>query len=162
MVNKKSIYYISISMSIKNPHNLPETAGFKEKLHTEIGTIYFYKKVVVVEAKEGVTLSYSTGFSTLLKGLQITGFRSFIYISNRINSYSVDPNDYKYLNKIPSLKAIAIVSKLDSARQNAMLEKSFSTKDLEIFEDITDAYEWALAILERKKKMLSASENETD
>jgi hypothetical protein len=142
-----SISYISIRMKPNNPHNLPEGNTLKHLLETEIGTIYFYPDLVIVEAKEGVTLSYKTGFSILLKGLQITGFKPFVYISNRINSYSVDPNDYKYLNKISSLKAIAIVSEFESARQNANLEKAFSRKDLEIFEDIQEAYKWATSKL---------------
>lgn len=142
---------------MNTPHNLPKEAIFKQILETEIGTIYFYEGIVIVEAKEGITISYKTGFSTLVKGLQITGLKPFVYISNRLNSYSVDPNDYKYLNKIPSLKGIGIVSRLESARQNAILEKAFSKKDLEIFEDINDAYEWALTKLDTKKAALNGS-----
>ncbi|MEM7186848.1 MAG: hypothetical protein AAF466_09330 [Bacteroidota bacterium] len=134
-------------MKPNNPHNLPNGVYLKDQLDTDIGTIYFYPNIVIVEAHEGVTINYKTAFSILLRGLQITGFKPVVYISNRINSYSVDPNDYKYLNKISSLKAIAIVSKLESARQNAKLEKEFSKKDLEIFEDLNDAYLWAMAKL---------------
>ena len=134
-----------------NPHNLPEGVDLKDKLETEIGDLFFYPDLVIVEAKEGVTLSYKTAFSILLKALQLTGLKPFVYISNRINSYAVDPNDYKYFNKISSLKAMAIVSKLESARQNAMLEKAFFKKDLEIFDDLNEAYEWAISKLNSAK-----------
>ncbi len=144
-------------MQPKNPHNLPEGVNLKDKLETEIGDLYFYPDLVIVEAKEGVTLSYKTAFSVLLKGLQLTGFKPFVYISNRINSYAVDPNDYKYLNKVSSLKAMAIVSKLESARQNAMLEKAFFKKDLEIFEDLNDAYDWAISKLDTSKRAIRGS-----
>lgn len=142
-------------MNTNNPHKLADNVILKQLLETEIGTIYFYEKVVIVEAIEGVTLSYKTSFSILVKALQITGLKPFVYISNRVNSYSVDPNDYKYLNQIPSLKGIAIVSTLESARKNAALEKSFSKKTMEIFEDISDAYQWAVNRLDDKKPTLA-------
>ncbi|NND63085.1 MAG: hypothetical protein HKN48_07795 [Flavobacteriaceae bacterium] len=119
-------------------------------MDTDIAAIYFYKGVVVVEAHEGVTLSFTTGFTILLHGLRITGFSPFIYIANRVNSYSVSPTDYKYLNKINPLKGIAIVSDSESARNNAELEKNFCTKPLEIFENMEDAHEWAIGLLDEQ------------
>ena len=148
-------------MQPNNPHNLPEGVNLKDKLETELGNIFFYPNLIIVEANEGVTLSYKTGFAILLNVLQLTGLKPFVYISNRINSYAVDPNDYKYLNKVPSLKAIAIVSQLESARQNALLEKAFSRKELEIFEDLSDAYEWATSKLDGSKVTLSGSKDGT-
>lgn len=129
-------------MKPTNPHAFPETTSFKRSLSTEIAEIYFYERIVVVEAHEGATLSFQSGFSILLNGLQITGFKPFVYISNRINSYSVDPNDYKYLNKIKHLKGIALVCYSETAVQNAELEKKFCTKPLEIFRTLEAAHHW--------------------
>jgi hypothetical protein len=137
-------------METQNHHNFPKEEVLQETLETEIGLVSFYSNIVVVEANEGITLSYKTGFSVLLKGLKIVGLRPFVYIANRINSYSVNPNDYKYLNNIPTIKAIAIVSQLEKARQSAEWEKSFSTKPLEVFEDLQQAYKWALQILKKQ------------
>ncbi len=141
-------------MSQVSPHNFPETTKFYRKLETEIANIYFYKRMVVVEAHEGVTLSFKTGFATLLHGLRIGGFKPFIYIANRINSYSVSPMDYKYLNKIKPLRGIAIVSDTESARNNAELEKNFCSKPLEIFETLEQAHAWALQQLESQDYLM--------
>lgn len=142
---------ISHSMKPSNPHDFPENEKLRHVLKTDIADIYFYDLVVVVEAHEGVTISYKTGFEILTKGLKYIGRKPFIYIANRVNSYSVNPNDFKYLEKIPTLKGIAIASALESGRKNAELEKSFSKKPMEIFESIEEAYEWGMNILSSKK-----------
>ena len=134
-------------MLTKNPHNLPDGVELLDTLETELNTVYFYPRMVVSEAREGVTISYKTGFSILLKILRIGSFKKCVYISNRINSYSVNPTDYKYLNKIPSLAAIAIVAPTESARQNAELEKKFFNGKIEVFETILDAYHWTQKML---------------
>lgn len=85
-------------------HNLPPDFQIKKVLETDIGMVYFYDNIVVFEANEGVTLSYKTSFSILLKCLTIIGARPSVYISNRVNSYSIKPMDYKYLNSVPTLK----------------------------------------------------------
>lgn len=102
-------------------------------MKTDLADIYFYENVVVVEALEGVTISYKTGFEILARGLRIFGRKPFVYIANRINSYSVNPNDFKYLVSSPTLKGIAIASQLESGRKNAALEKAFSKKATGIF-----------------------------
>ena len=137
-------------MKLTNPHNFPEEEKLNHFMKTDIADIYFYKNVVVVEALEGVTLSYKTGFEILAKGLKVMGGKPFVYIANRINSYSVNPNDFKYLASIPSLKGIAVASKLESGRKNAELEKIFSKKTFEVFESIEEAYQWALELLDKK------------
>ena len=64
-------------------HNLPSDFQLKKKTETDIGMIYFYNGIVIFEAKEGVVLSYKTGFSILLKGLNYLGTKPWVYISNR-------------------------------------------------------------------------------
>ncbi len=136
-------------MKLTKIHNLPEKEILRHVLKSDIADIYFYTNIVVVEAFEGVTLSYKTAFSVLLKSLQLFGIKPCIYIANRVNSYSVNPNDYKYLNKINTLKGIAIVTQLEEARNNAELERKFSKKPFEIFENIEEAYKWGINILNK-------------
>ncbi|PKA84396.1 hypothetical protein ATE92_2584 [Ulvibacter sp. MAR_2010_11] len=134
-------------MNPHNPHLFPEPLALQKVMETEIGNIYFYDNLVVVEAHEGVTLSYATGFSILVKGLQYLGAKSWIYIANRINSYSVNPNDYKYLEKIPTLKGIAIVTPSEIGKKNAALEANFYNKNFTVVDDLPTAYYWAREIL---------------
>ncbi len=128
-------------------HNLPNDFQLKSKLETDIGVVYFYGNIVVFEANEGVTLSYKTGFSVLLKGLTIVGTKPFVYISNRTNSYSIKPMDYKYLNKVPTLKCVGIVTYSEVGYSNAELESNFCKKPFQIFENLTEAVIWGKGFL---------------
>ncbi|NNK55295.1 MAG: hypothetical protein HKO97_12115 [Flavobacteriaceae bacterium] len=49
-------------MELTNPHNYSSSAALEHVLKIDIVTIYFYEGIVVVEAEEGITLSYKTGF----------------------------------------------------------------------------------------------------
>ena len=143
-------YFIILpSMQPINPHNFPKNEILRSILETDLATVYFYVNVVVVEANEGVTMSYKTGYKILSRGLKIFGRRPFVYIAHRVNSYSVIPTDFKHLVSIPTLKGIAIASKQEAGRANAELEKSFSKKPLEVFENIEEAYEWGLTCLDK-------------
>lgn len=134
-------------MKMRKAHNIPDTTELKEVFDTEIATVYFYDNIVIVEAVEGITLSYKTGFSLLVKGLKYLGNRPWIYISNRVHSYSVNPNDYKYLDQVPTLKGIAVVNHTESGRKNAQLEASFCKKPFKVFDDLTEAYNWGKEFL---------------
>ncbi|MDC8001598.1 hypothetical protein POV26_11160 [Aequorivita todarodis] len=129
------------------PHNLPEEFQLKKVLETEIGIIYFYRALVIVEAKEGIVISHKNGLSALLKGLGYLGAKPWVYISNRIHSYSVKPMDYKYLNKVPTLKAMGIVVYNEMARSNAELESTFCKKPFRIFDNLTEAAIWGKTYL---------------
>lgn len=120
----------------------------QEQFETHLGSIYIYDTVIMMEAREDVTVSFGTGMYILLKLLTKIGTRSVVYISHRINSYAVDPNDYKYLEMIPNLKGIAVVSYSESRRSTARsLEKKFYKKPFETFENLQDASSWATEIL---------------
>lgn len=130
-----------------SPHNLPPDFQIKKVLETDIGMVYFYGNIVVFEANEGVILSYKTGFSILLKGLTIIGSKPFVYISNRTNSYSIKPMDYKYLNKVPTLKCMGIVAYSEVGQSNAELESNFCKKPFRIFDNLTEAAIWGKGFL---------------
>lgn len=130
-----------------SPHILPSNFQIKKTLETDIGMVYFYGNIVVFEANEGVTLSYKTGFSILLKCLTVVGSRPCVYISNRINSYSIKPMDYKYLNKVPTLKCCGIVTYSGVGHSNAELESTFCKKPFRIFDNLTEAVIWGKGFL---------------
>jgi len=140
-------------MKAPKRHNLPDYVELTDLVETEVASVYFYGNLAVVEVSEGINLSYKNGFSLLLNGLRILGTKPWIYISNRVNSYSVDPNDYKYLNNVPTLKGIAIVDAKESGKVNAQLEGSFSKKPFKIFLSMVDAFEWANTILYKNQAM---------
>jgi hypothetical protein len=115
----------------------------RKVLNTEIGTIYIYDHLVIMEGKENVNISIRNGMPILLKVVKAVGLRSVVYISNRINAYSVDPNDYKYLEMIPNLKGIAVVAYNDYSVNTAYLEEKFFRKPFKVFTSMEDAKKWA-------------------
>ncbi len=128
-------------------HNLPSDFQLKKKTETDIGMIYFYNGIVIFEAKEGVVLSYKTGFSILLKGLNYLGTKPWVYISNRAHSYSIKPMDYKYLNKVPTLRAVGVVNYSEVGHTNAELEAKFCKKPFHMFNNLTEAAIWGKGYL---------------
>ncbi|RMA58909.1 SpoIIAA family protein [Ulvibacter antarcticus] len=117
-------------------------------LDTEIGEIKIYDNLIIMEGKEDSLFSFRTGIFILLNLISQVGIRPVVYISNRVNNYSVDPNDYKYLEMIPNLKGIAVVSYSDWAKNAAKLEKRFYKKPFETFGSLDEAKEWASSLLE--------------
>lgn len=129
------------------PHNLPQDFQLKKSIETDIGMLYFYNGIVIIEANEGITLSYKTGFSILIKGLNYLGTKPWVYISNRIHSYSIKPMDYKYLNKVPTLKAVGVVNYREIGHLNAELESKFCKKPFKVFDNLHEAAIWGKEVL---------------
>lgn len=133
--------------------NSTATSHFKQQLPLkrtivhEAATVYFYENFVVVEVNEGVTLSYASGFSLLVTGLKHLGTKPWIYVSNRVNSYAVVPTDYKYLNRVPTLKGLVILNTNEMMKRNAELEQSFSKKPFFVAKDFDEALAWGNNIL---------------
>jgi hypothetical protein len=140
------ISYIALHMIAVAPNHSPQI-HLQEVLETELGTIYFYDNIVMMEAKEDVVLSLKTGIFILLKVISMVGTKPVVYISNRINSYAVAPTDYKYLELIPNLKGIAVVNYLPHLRESVELERRFFKKPFESFNCLEDAKKWAQYML---------------
>jgi hypothetical protein len=106
-----------------------------------------YDKYVVVVMKEGVNIT--PGHNNVLIDVTKIYFskKSFVYITHRINSYSVDPQIYLETAKIENLKGFAVVSKNYKAKVNAQIEKMFFNKPFEIFTNLENAFSWADGLL---------------
>jgi len=74
--------------------------------------------------------------------------KPFVYITHRINSYSVDPKVYHETSKIKNLKGCAVVSSLYQATINVQIEKMFFSKPFESFETLEAAFQWADTLLQ--------------
>lgn len=109
-----------------------------------------YDSYVIVTINEGITISPKHNIE--LNNVVETYFinKKFVYISNRINSYAVDPSTYIETSKIKNLKGFAVVSKDYKAKSNAEVEKLFLTKPFEIFNDMTKAIAWTNSILNQE------------
>lgn len=133
--------------------NSTMTSHFKDKLVLKntivhkAATVYFYDNFVVVEVNEGITLSYASGFSLLVSGLKHLGTKPWIYVSHRINSYAVVPTDYKYLNRVPTLKGLVIINPNRAKKNTIELEQSFFKKPFMVANNFDEALAWGNDIL---------------
>lgn len=139
-------------MNQNSPHNLLKNDTLLDILNTKLATIYFYKNIVVFEAKEGVTISYETSLPMLLKGLQVMKNRPLVYIANRIHSYSVNPTDFKYLESIPTLLGVGVVNYTEESKVNFNYERNFFKKPFRSFNSMEEAHQWAQTLLDNVKK----------
>jgi hypothetical protein len=115
----------------------------RESLTLDFCNVSIYDNYMVVVINEGVTVLLK--HNNILAELAKDYFENkpFVYITHRLNSYSVDPNIYIETSKIDNLRGFAVVSKDYKARSNAEVEKMFLSKPFGIFSELEEAYEWA-------------------
>ncbi|WP_044626319.1 hypothetical protein [Neotamlana nanhaiensis] len=120
----------------------------------EIGNFYIYKNYLVVEMNEGITVTPDS--NNILVDIVDTFYvdKNFVYITNRINSYAVDPSVYKQTSLIENLVGFAVVSTNSLSLSNAEIEKLFLNKPFELFTDIDEAITWAKSILEEGRSSI--------
>jgi len=107
-------------------------------------TVSLHKRVVVVEIAEGTEVSYDNGYQTFERLMSMIGDKPWVYISNRVNSYSLNPNDYKHFNEIPTLKGIGVIQYKRSIETALDLEKMFIKKPFKTFDVLDSAIKWGL------------------
>lgn len=120
----------------------------RDLLKFDFCEIHIYDYYLVVLIKEGITVSPK--HNAVLINVADDFFKStnFVYITHRINSYSVDPSTYLETSKIKNLKGFAVVSKDYKAKSNVEIEKLFLNKPFETFDDLIDAESWVKSILQ--------------
>lgn len=119
-------------------------------LEFDFCNITIFDSYIIVIIKEGINVTPDRN-NTLID-ITETYFsnKSFVYISNRINSYSVDPKVYLSTSKIKNLEGIAVVSSNYQSKVNAQIEKMFFKKPFEIFSELEKAIVWAHKITKTK------------
>ena len=115
----------------------------------DLGRFVFYQNISIAEVREGTHVTYEKVANMLQYAEDVYGNDiPFVYISNRIHSYSIDPlGYYEAIKLFPNLKAYAIVSQNDRRRMLAVLEKLFIKKPIRVFDDMEKAFEWAEQII---------------
>lgn len=118
------------------------------KKHTvvNIGSFYYYENFMVSEIEEGVVID-------LEMVMQVTDMytkkyygrhKPFVYIANRINSYSLNPTVHFETAKIlPNTKGYAIVTYSKMNAEIANIERPFLKIPIQIFYSMEEAIKWA-------------------
>ena len=112
------------------------------------GKITFKGNIVTAEMNEGILFDTDEKkeifdyCETIYKG------KPYVYLSYRINSYSINP--VVYLQETPAYNnmAIAVVTQKPLSKLNTSFEKHFYNKQFEVFSTLEEAEEWLLSILE--------------
>lgn len=128
-------------------------SDFKQKPLAEhkldLGRFVFYKNISIAEVSEGshVTFEKISNMLQIAEGIYGNDI-PFVYISNRIHSYSIDPlGYYEAIKMFPNIKAYAIVSQNKQRRMLVVLEKLFIKKPIRVFDNLDKAFEWAEQII---------------
>ncbi len=108
--------------------------------------IEFHSNYVICNINEGETISQKRSEELTKVLLNHFKEKSFVYITHRIYSYSVDPTIYNKLSKIKTFTGFAVVSSNLVVQQTAEVEKLFFKKPFKIFNDLETAKEWASII----------------
>ena len=111
-------------------------------------TLLTSDNIIIAEINEGVVLNQDMSDEIIYFSSVVFKNNPFVYITNRINSYAVDPTIYKGVSQVETLKGFAVVSTTLSAR-NAEIERLFLNKPFEIFSDLEEAKLWAIQILNK-------------
>ncbi|MCX7552163.1 hypothetical protein [Xanthomarina sp. F2636L] len=122
-------------MGMIHYYNYPETE------------IFVFDEFLICQIREGAEIYPDHNLK--LNDIIQTHFSgtNMVYISNRVNSYSVDPLTYVQTEKIPNLKAIAMIPETELMKKSAEFERDFYDKPYEIFSCLSDAIEWTHQIL---------------
>lgn len=138
-------------MNPKFDHKYPKT-------HTiEIGVIHFYPNILITEINQGAVLNVTTGEHLLALVHQYFGnHTSFVYIANRINSYSFDPADhFKTLAMFPNIIGYTTIAYNEISYKIAEFEGNFVSIPFKICKDLEEARTWGKEILASHDKSIS-------
>ncbi|KAA5823399.1 hypothetical protein FPF71_11880 [Algibacter amylolyticus] len=126
--------------------SIKETEFYSEVLkefNYSFADVFVFKNCVVSEVKEDVDFGWDEHAEIIVKDVfSATGSRGddLVFISNRINSYSVQAMDWlKFFKQSYNLKAYCVVSQNRSGILNTMIEKLFFPKKIKHFNSIHDA-----------------------
>jgi hypothetical protein len=118
-------------------------------MHLELDfcELEFYENYVICRINEGEEINVEKNNLQTDEIVKHFNGRPFVYITHRVNSYSVDPSIYYDSSEIESLVGFAVVGNTYLAVSNAEIEKLFLKKPFEIFTELDEAITWAQSIL---------------
>ncbi|HLV69611.1 MAG TPA: hypothetical protein VKY34_02805 [Xanthomarina sp.] len=122
-------------MGMLHYYNFPETEMF------------VFDEFLICQIREGAEIhpEYNEKLNKVIQ--KHFTVKNMVYISNRVNSYSVNPLTYVETERIPNLIAIAMIPETELMKKNAEFERDFFDKPYEIFDSLSKAIQWAHTIV---------------
>ncbi|WP_034039988.1 hypothetical protein [Wocania ichthyoenteri] len=120
------------------------------KLEMPFGNYYFFEKFIVGELFESIHFDWKKAELLIAEVLNFYGEHAQLgFIANRINHYSVDPQNWvKLEKKYNFISASAIVMYNMSTYMNASIEKQFAKKSIKRCTSLHEAIEWIINLKE--------------
>ncbi|MCK8520217.1 hypothetical protein M0D21_01490 [Aquimarina sp. D1M17] len=107
------------------------------------GKVVFYKNYLIIEVAEGASFNHEKGKELSVLTNRHFGNRPFGYISNRVNSYSLEPADYIRIKEVfPNLKAFAVVVHNKLQEECVTIENMFFHQEIITFSKLENAKSW--------------------
>jgi len=131
--------------------SIKQTVFYRQAIHEleySFGTFYLFDGFVVGEINAGVTFTWDNHGKKVandISELYDSNGENIIYISHRINDYSVVPTDWMKFFKYGKfkLKGYLVVSYTKIGYTNSLLEKLFFNTKLIRFTSLDKAIDWA-------------------
>lgn len=123
------------------------------KIEFPFGNFYLFEKYFISEINEGIHFDWEMIKTVMAEVVEFYGVDAKIgYISNRINSYSMNPQTWdKVQKKYNMIVAGAIVSYNNMTFMNSSLEKQLANISIKRCLSLDEAIEWILNLKELKK-----------
>ena len=118
-------------------------------LELEFSLLKFYDHYVISQLKEDVVFDRPQVKELVQVCNDFFKDTGFVYISQRVHNYNVNPTIYLKLKEAKNLCGIAIVSQKTSALNMAAFEKNFARVPFEVFLELKDAKEWAIKTVKK-------------
>lgn len=118
-----------------------------KKVEMPFGNFYFFERFLVSELNQGVHFSWDKVKKVAEIASKYYGENNkIVYISNRVNSYSIEPQSWlKFDKEYNFFKASAIIAYDMKGGLSVVLEKLFSEKRIQKFTDLDSAIDWSLS-----------------
>ena len=117
-----------------------------KKITEDFGYFFLIDNFIIAELNEGIHFDWEKTQKLVEILLKHYGDNCRVgYISNRINPYSTEPQNWaKFTKNYDIIVASAVVTYSEISYMNATIEKMFSEKSLKRCKNINQAIEWIL------------------
>lgn len=127
-----------------------EKSSFRDKYLTkfefEFGVFYVFDRFIIGEIREGGHYNWEKAKILTNKVYKYFGTEDvdLSYISNRIHSYSIEPQDWLDFFKHNKLKSVGVVTYNETGTISIALERIFSKAPIKMFSSLESAVSWVL------------------
>ncbi|WP_074406084.1 MULTISPECIES: hypothetical protein [Aquimarina] len=129
---------------------IKDSPFYKDAIHEfnfSSGNYYLFDTFVVAEINEGVLFTWEDHAKPITEEfahLYDNNGEDIVYISNRVNLYSVKPSDWvKFFRNGYKLRGYGVVSYTSRGIFNSLIEKLFMRNSFQSFDNLSDAISWA-------------------